>query len=110
MIRAQIDPGRLSRRAILEEAIDVSDGMGGADIVWQGVRAISISVEPVGATRRERFDAHQEEVRHRVICRKADDISRGRRFSFLGRRLLIETVHDLDETGRYLTCRCVEEA
>ncbi|SMC64035.1 head-tail adaptor [Fulvimarina manganoxydans] len=105
----QLDPGRLSRHARLEEPVEVSDGMGGASTVWQTVRSLSIALEPVGASRRERFERHQAETRFRVICRAAGDILRGRRFSFATRNLLIETVRDLDETGRYLTCQCVEE-
>ncbi|MDY8109111.1 phage head closure protein [Fulvimarina sp. 2208YS6-2-32] len=104
-----IDPGLLSERAVLEAPDDRSDGQGGAVTAWIPVRTVSVHVAPLGAHRFERFDRAQGEIRHRVICRKADDVRRGLRFRLDSRILRIETAHDPDARGRFLLCLCVED-
>ncbi|MBX3571295.1 MAG: phage head closure protein [Mesorhizobium sp.] len=60
---------------------------------------------------RERFGADQtlEEVTHRVTIRYRPDVASGMRFVMGDRVLSILTVHDSDETGRYLICRTREQ-
>lgn len=105
-----LDPGLLRRRARLEEADPAPDGAGGAAMVWRELRELSVHVEPVSIVARERFDRQEATVTHRVICRAAPEVVRGRSFVLGARRLSIVSVHDPDETGRYLLCRCEEEA
>ena len=104
-----IDPGLLRDRAVLESPSETSDGQGGAVIRWNALRGVSIHIEPQDARRFERFDRAQGETRHRVLCRKADDVKRGARFRLASRILTIETAYDPDERGRFLLCLCVEE-
>ena len=105
-----LDPGLLRRRAVLETADLAPDGAGGATAAWREVRELSVHVEPAAAKAAERFDQELETITHRVICRRAEEVQRGRAFRLGERRLLIRTVHDPDETGRFLVCRCEEEA
>lgn len=103
-----LDPGLLRRRAALEAFAPVADGMGGASEAWQEIGEVSVHVEPLSAEARERFGQREETVTHRVICRFRGDIDRGMAFRLGERRLVIRTVHDPDETARFLLCRCEE--
>ncbi|KQT88235.1 phage head closure protein [Aurantimonas sp. Leaf443] len=105
-----VDPGLLRRRAILERPVETSDGAGGARVSWVEVAELSIHVEPVTVAARERFEAREMRITHRVTCRRRDEVQRGARFRFGERRLAILAVSDPDETGRYLVCRCEEAA
>lgn len=105
-----LDPSLLRKRLSLQEAVATPDGAGGASETWVELREISAHVEPVAARDRERFDSREATITHRVICRAAPEVTRGRSFKLGERRLLIRSVHDPDETGRYLVCRCEEAA
>ncbi|MCB8836100.1 phage head closure protein [Aurantimonas sp. VKM B-3413] len=105
-----LDPGLLRRRAVLEAPVEISDGAGGAATAWQELRELSVHVEPTGVEARERFDRREVTVTHRVICRTVSGLERGQSFRLGERRLIIRSVHDPDETGRFLICRCEEEA
>ena len=50
-----------------------------------------------------------ESVTHSITLRHRDDVSAGMRFRRGARILGIVTVHDPDETGRYLACLAREE-
>ncbi len=104
-----LDPALLRKRAVLETADLTPDGAGGASTTWRELRELSVHVEPVSVVARARFDRHEAVVTHRVICRWTIDVERGRAFRLGTRRLAILTVHDPDETGRFLVCRCEEE-
>jgi len=105
-----LDPGLLRKRAVLLVPEPVPDGTGGAATSWTEVRELSVHVEPVSVAARERFDRHEATITHRVICRSSREVVRGRAFGIGARRLVISSVHDPDETGRFLVCRCEEEA
>jgi SPP1 family predicted phage head-tail adaptor len=66
-------------------------------------------LEPIAA--RDRFGADQtlEEVTHRVTIRHRADVASGMRLARDMRKFLILTVHDPDETGRYLVLRTRED-
>ena len=104
-----LDPGLLRRRASLQVADLVSNGSGGMTATWREVAELSVRVEPVSVRTAERFDQGQATVTHRVICRARSDVDRGSRFVLGSRRLAILSVHDPDDSGRYLVCRCREE-
>ncbi len=105
-----LDPGLLRKRARLEIGDFVPDGAGGAATVWRELRELSVHVEPVSIEARQRFDREEATVTHRVICRAVPEVGRGLAFRLGERRLTILSVYDPDETGRYLLCRCEEEA
>jgi SPP1 family predicted phage head-tail adaptor len=105
---ARIDPGTMRTELVLEEATPVPDGAGGFAETWTELATLFAKLEPVAV--RERFGADQtlEEVTHRVTLRHRPDVVSGMRFAHGERRLAILTVHDPDETGRYLVCRTRE--
>ena len=104
-----IDPGLFRRRAILQAADAVPDESGGAATHWREVAELSVHVEPLSVATTERFGQHEATVTHRVTCRHRGDVDRGMAFLLGTRRLRIRSVHDPDDSGRYLVCRCEEE-
>ncbi|RFC64221.1 head-tail adaptor protein [Fulvimarina endophytica] len=107
--RLVLDPGLLRTQAVLEKPVETSDGAGGVSTVWAPANPLSVRIEPRAPERRERFDRVEAVQRHRVLCRAGSGAARGGRFRIGERLLAIETVHDPDETGRFLLCLCVEE-
>ncbi len=109
MRRARIDPGEMRTLLSLQQATPVADGAGGHTLEWNEVASLFGRLEPVSA--RSRFGADQllESVTHEVTMRWRDDVASGMRLTVGPRSLAIVTVHDPDETGRYLVCRAQEE-
>jgi SPP1 family predicted phage head-tail adaptor len=103
-----LDPGDLGTELILEQAALAPDGAGGHAETWSEVATVFAHVEPVAA--KEAFGAAQESSRvtHRVTIRQRGDIASAMRFRRGQRIFEILTVHDPDETGRYLVCRTRE--
>lgn len=104
-----IDPGALRTELALDQAAAEPDGIGGHTEVWSEVALVFARIEPVSAT--SSFGAGQtlEAVTHRVTMRHRDNVRSGMRFRRQSRILAIVTVHDPDDTGRYLVCRAREE-
>lgn len=104
----QVDPGTMRTELVLEQATPVPDGAGGFAESWTELATLFAKLEPLAA--RDRFGADQtlEEVTHRVTIRHRPDVASGMRFARGTRHLAILTVHDPDETGRYLVCRTRE--
>ncbi len=109
MMTTFIDPGRLRTEVALEAATAVPDGAGGYGETWTEVAILFVQVEPVGAS--ARFAAAQmlEDVSHRFTMRHRSGVAAGMRFRKGSRLFAIVTVHDPDETGRYLVCLVREE-
>lgn len=105
-----IDPGLFTRRAAIERNDAVPDGSGGAADHWTEVGETSVRVEPLSAEARERFSQRIGTVTHRITLRRRAGLDRGMAFRLGSRRLVIRWLHDPDESGRYLVCRCEEEA
>ena len=103
-----IDPGRLRTELTLEAETRAPDGLGGGTASWSEVAVVFGMVEPV--TPRSVFGADQslESVTHRIVLRWRGDVASGMRLRRGGRVFAITTVHDPDETGRYLVCRATE--
>lgn len=104
------DAGLLDRRLVLERNEPVADAMGGATPHWQDVTGLSARVEPLRSDVRERFGQHVGMLTHRVTIRHRDGVDRGMAFRWGERRLMIRTIQDMDGRGRFLVCRCEEEA
>lgn len=105
----RIDPGRLRRLLTLEAATPIADGAGGFTTDWTVVATVHAALEPVAAVRRLGADQALPAVTHTVTLRARADMRSGMRFAAGDRRFSIETVHDPDETGRFLVCRVREE-
>ena len=104
-----LDAGLLNKRAALEVNEPVPDGMGGASDAWAEIAEVSIRVEPLAHDARQRFDQRVATLTHRVTMRHREGLDRGMAFRLGQRRLLVRSVHDPDETRRFLVCRCEEE-
>lgn len=105
----RIDPGRLRRLLTLEQPTRVADGAGGFTQTWTATTTVFAALEPVAAVQRLGADQALQSVTHRVTLRARSGLTRGMRFTNGGRAFLIETIHDPDETGRFLVCRVREE-
>nr|WP_295470249.1 phage head closure protein [Mesorhizobium sp.] len=104
-----VDPGAMRTELVLEQATSTPDGAGGFTETWTEIATVFARLQPIVV--RERFGADQtlEEVTHRVTIRHRPDVASGMRFVLGDRMLAILTVHDPDETGRYLICRTREQ-
>ncbi|WP_187970198.1 phage head closure protein [Aquibium microcysteis] len=105
----RIDPGRLRRLLTLEAMTPVPDGAGGFTQSWTALATVHAALEPVAAAPRFGADQSLPIVTHVVTLRARADMRSGMRFAAGDRRFSIETVHDPDETGRFLICRVREE-
>lgn len=104
-----IDPGALRHELLLQEAAYAPDGSGGHDVTWTEVATVFGLIEPVG--QESRFGAGQtrETSTHRITLRRRVEVASGMRLVRQTRIFEILTVHDPDETGRYLVCRTKEQ-
>ncbi len=108
MRSAFIDPGRLRTELALEAVSLTQDGQGGHAETWSEVAAVFAQLEPVSATARFGADQSLETVTHRVTLRARLGLVSGMRFRKGDRTFEIVTVHDADESGRYIVCRTRE--
>ena len=105
-----LDPGQMTARLVLEAPQDAPDGQGGATRTWQEVAALWARIEPVSVASREQAGAEVGIITHRIWLGCRDGVQAGLRFRKGNRVFRIKLVHDPDETGRYLVCRCEEVA
>lgn len=105
---AFIDPGALRTELSLQQAVTTPDGLGGHALTWSEVTTLFGRIEPL--TQASRFGAGQtlEESTHRITLRFRGGVASGMRLVRQARVFDILTVHDPDETGRYLVCRVKE--
>lgn len=104
-----IDPGALRSELSLQRATLTADGLGGHAESWSEVATLFARVEPVSAGTRFGADQTVETVTHRIIVRFRADLASGMRLARGGRVFEVVSVHDPDETGRYLVCRAREK-
>lgn len=103
-----IDPGSFRHELVLEAVSTSPDGAGGYTESWTEVGAVFARIEPLAASSRYGADQTLETVTHRVTLRHRADLRSGMRLRRLERLFLVATVHDPDETGRYLVCTVTE--
>lgn len=103
-----IDPGRLRNELALEACLPVADIIGGYQETWTEIATVFGMIEPVSAT--SVFGAGQplETVTHRITIRHRSGVESGMRLRRQDRIFEIVTVHDPDDSGRYLMCRVRE--
>lgn len=108
-MRAQfIDPGALRSELSLQACTTTPDGMGGHTQTWTEITTVFARIEPVSAASFHGPDQTMETVTHRVTLRWRNGVAAGMRFVRQARIFDIVTVHDPDDTGRYLVCRARE--
>ena len=108
MLASFINPGALRTELALEKAVRLADDMGGHAEQWNEVATVFAAIEPLAAQSRFGADKALETVTHRITLRRRNGVAGGMRFRRGGRVFEIVTVHDPDETGRYLVCRARE--
>ncbi len=101
--------GDLRVRLALEQAQETPDGAGGFAEDWVETGQLFARVEPARASDRSGAGQTLEEVTHRITFRHRADVASGMRLRRGGRVFAILTVHDPDETGRYLVARTREQ-
>jgi SPP1 family predicted phage head-tail adaptor len=105
-----IDPGKLRTELALERCATRSDGLGGQVENWTEIANVFAMIEPISAQSLSGADQTRQAVSHRITMRWRGDVASGMRLAGQGRIFGIVTVHDPDETGRYLVCRTLESA
>ncbi|TPW32757.1 phage head closure protein [Pararhizobium mangrovi] len=105
-----LDAGMLNTRLALHAPVDTEDGSGGAVRRWRADAMVWGHVEPVSARGHERGGQEGQVITHRVTIRARTGMGPGLRFVRFARAFEIVAVHDPDESGRYLVCRCREVA
>lgn len=108
MKRSVIDPGRFRTILALEQAVLSDDGAGGHIEGWAEIASFFAKLEPAFARAVFGGDQTRESVTHLVTLRFRSDVASGMRFRTGDRCFAILTVHDPDESGRYLVCRTEE--
>ncbi len=103
-----VDPGALRSELSLQAATPTPDGLGGFSETWGEVATVFGQVEPVSVSSAFGPDQTIETVTHRVTIRWRADVASGMRLERQGRIFDIVTVHDPDDSGRYLVCRTRE--
>ena len=104
-----VDPGAMRTELTLEACTRSDDDLGGFVENWQQIGLAFALIEPVSASSVFAADQTIEQVSHRITLRWRPDITSGMRMTRAGRRFDIVTVHDPDDTGRYLDCRVKEK-
>lgn len=108
MRAAFIDPELFRTELVLEEVTVSPDGMGGHAESWSETARVFALVEPVTATSLYGADQTLETITHRITLRAREGLASGMRFRWGSRIFDIATVHNPDESGRYLVCRTRE--
>lgn len=103
-----IDPGELRTEIVLEACATEPDGLGGFSEVWTATATLFGKIEPVSATSVFGADQTLETTTHRITLRHRAGVASGMRFVKGARIFEIVTVHDPDESGRYLVCKVKE--
>jgi SPP1 family predicted phage head-tail adaptor len=104
-----IDPGSLSQELRLEKPTIAEDETGELLESWSEIASLWTQLEPLGPGLRLFGEQQLAEATHRVTLRPRSDISNTMRFRKGARVFQILTLHDPDETGRYLVARVREE-
>jgi SPP1 family predicted phage head-tail adaptor len=104
-----IDPGSLSRELVLEKPEVTSDEAGELVESWVEIATIWAQIEPMGSGLRILGEQGMPEVTHRITLRMRSDIETAMRLRKGLRIFQILTMHDPDDSGRYLVCRVREE-
>lgn len=104
-----IDPGELRSELSLQQCQTVYDAFGGFSENWVETEVVFAKIEPVRATSTFGADQTLETVTHDIILRWQAGLASGMRFVKGERLFSIVTVHDPDESGRYLLCKVTEK-
>jgi SPP1 family predicted phage head-tail adaptor len=100
--------GALRHRVTIEAPVDTPDESGGFTRAYVALARVWARVQP-GSARQQFVEQRLEQSRtHLVTIRWRGDVKSQMRFDHRGRKLVVESVVDPDETRRFLQCRCEE--
>lgn len=103
------DAGQLTARIDLESGQETTDGQGGVTRSHAVTASLWARIEPVSAEVEELGHADRQCITHRIWVRHSSAVQPGLRFRKGSRLFAIQTVHDPDDSGRYLVCRTTEQ-
>jgi len=103
-----IDPGALRSEFALQACTTAPDGLGGHTETWAEVATVFARIEPVSASSMFGADQTLETVTHRITMRWRSGVTSGMRLARQHRIFDIVTVHDPDDSRRYVVCRVRE--
>ncbi len=106
-----LQAGSFNVRLSVEEPVSTPDGCGGRQIDWQFLFAAWVRLVPVRNILLHKARDETMEITHWIILRKRPELTRHMRFVTPvggGRTFEIDTLHDPDETGRYVLCQVRE--
>lgn len=109
MLMTFLDAGQLTARLDLETPVETPDGQGGVTREHVVAASLWARIEPVTAEIEETGHAERQVVTHRIWMRHNAAVRPGMRFRKGARTFTIRTVHDPDDSGRYLVARVTEE-
>lgn len=104
-----LDPGSLNQELVLEKSSIFIGETGELTENWSEVASLWAQVEPIGSGPRLLGEQQIPEVTHRITLRHRKDISSAMRFRKGTRIFQTLTLHDPDDTERYLVARVREE-
>ncbi|RCW79549.1 phage head closure protein [Phyllobacterium bourgognense] len=105
-----IDPGSLSRELLLEKSTITADDTGELVENWVEIASVWAQIEPMESGLRILGEQGLPEITHRITLRMRSDIASTMRLRKGLRIFQILTLHDPDDSGRYLVCRVREES
>ena len=103
-----IDPGKLDRRLVLEEPVDLPDGAGGVTRSYQTAATLWAQVAPAAARGEVAADSLGAAVTHRIVIRAGPTVTTRHRLRDGTRVFRIVNVREQDASGRLLTIHAEE--
>ena len=100
----EIRIGDLRQRLVLESALRVDDGGGGANETWVEEAQLWALVRPLAGQERVEADSIAGRVTHEIWLRYRDGVEPSMRFRMDTRLFDIRAVMDVDERRRFLRC------
>ncbi|MEJ0043118.1 MAG: phage head closure protein [Rhizomicrobium sp.] len=99
---------RLNQRATLLARTLTPDGGGGFAESWSAFAAVSLALEPLGATDEPNADRLESRIRHRITLRRRGDLAAGQRVTVGARTFRVHAVLDPGPRQAFVTLN-VEE-
>ena len=110
--REFLQAGSFNLRLSVEASVENDDGYGGSTRTWEHAFDVWVRLIPVRNVLVHGARSDRAEISHWIILRWHPDLKRHMRLTSpngLSARIFeIDTIHDPDETGRYLLCEVRE--
>lgn len=110
--REFLQAGSFNLRLSVQTPVENDDGYGGSERIWEHGFFAWVRLIPVRNVLVQSAQGEREEISHWIILRQRPDLTRHMRFASPNgqnaRIFEIDTIHDPDETGRYLLCEVRE--